>query len=137
MSEDKKIEELIKKYKEYFDNSNADVCKTIKGVWFFYRYDTKTDYFECFYRFNTADELKRIIESEIFYDMSYAIESTADNIVSNMKSYDINNCGSDWNYREHMDILISNLEDINRLSHVFEGLSKALSDVLSDKESNK
>ena len=70
MSEDEKIQELIEKYGGYFENSNADVCHTYKGIWFFFRFDPKYKNFECFIQFETAGQLKNIILGEIVDDIN-------------------------------------------------------------------
>ena len=60
MSEDEKIQELIEKYGGYFENSNADVCHTYKGTWFFFRFEPKYKNFECFIQFETDGQIKNI-----------------------------------------------------------------------------
>lgn len=44
LTEDQKIRQTIDQYSSYFENSDADVGHTKKGVWFFYEYDKEHDY---------------------------------------------------------------------------------------------
>lgn len=41
MNEEEKIKNVLDKYNKYFADTNSDVCHSIKGVWFFYQYDSK------------------------------------------------------------------------------------------------
>lgn len=81
MSEEKKIRGVLEAYKKYFEDTNSDVCHSIKDVWFFYQYDSKNDIYECFYQFTTAEELEKIIIGEMLESVNIALECTAEEIV--------------------------------------------------------
>lgn len=128
MSEDKKIEALIQQYKFIFDTTNADVCHTIKGVWFFYRYNEKYENYECFIRFKTADELKQIIIGEMVSDVNLGIELMADSIVENYNytNEDISGLGSLEGYQIAINKLVSNLDIVCSKFEVMENTLRGL-----------
>lgn len=126
MSEEEKIEQVIAKYKTFFEDSDADVSKSIKGVWHLFRYDEKNECYECFIRFKTADELERIILSEVANDMNIAMELTAETIAHRFGYSEINDTVMTSNYDENVRNLIFNLSAIEENLHLFEVVSKEL-----------
>lgn len=132
MSEDEKIQELIEKYGGYFENSNADVCHTYKGIWFFFRFDSKYKNFECFIQFETAGQLKNIILGEIVDDINTLIEVAADTIAHEYDYKEINEVTHGSDYEESINKLFYNLEVITKSTRMFEDVFKALSGILSE-----
>lgn len=131
MSEDEKIKELIKKYKGYFENSNADVCHTYKGKWFFFRFELKYKNFECFIQFDTAEQLKNIVLGEIVNDINLLIEVAADTIAHEYDYEDINDVASSCDYKGNVNKLSYNLEVLTKSTHMIEDVFKALSSILT------
>ena len=112
MPEDEKIQELIEKYGGYFENSNADVCHTYKGIWF----DPKYKNFECFIQFETAGQLKNIILGEIVT----LIEVATDTIAHEYDYKEINEVTYSGDYEESINKLFYNLEVFTKSTHMLE-----------------
>ena len=80
MDEGLKIKELLKKYEHFFQTTNADVTKSIKGQRFFYRIDDRSKEIFSVVEFETAKELEEIILHEIAFNLNTAIEVGIENI---------------------------------------------------------
>lgn len=70
-----KIEKIITDYRKLFDATDMDVARSIKGEWYFSRFNEEYGYYDCFVRFKTARELVEIILGELSLDLLLAIES--------------------------------------------------------------
>ena len=126
MSEDKKIEEVISKYQSFFDNSDADVSKSIKGIWHFYRYNEQYKNYDCFIRSKTANDLEHIIMSEVADDMNLALESIADTIFHSYGYENIEDVTKTSDYAENIKRLIFNLSAIGECVDLFQTVAKEL-----------
>lgn len=69
MDEKEKILRVMKKYGGYFRTEHRDVAFSTKGEYFFYAYSERYKNYEAFVRFNTAEELEKIIIGEIAEDI--------------------------------------------------------------------
>lgn len=74
MQEKKKIEKLLKEHKALFKITDMDVAQSLKGQWFFSRYNKEYDYYDCLVRFETAKELAEIILGELSIDIFSSID---------------------------------------------------------------
>lgn len=74
--ETKKIEKLLEKYKELFEATNMDVCRSVKGRWYFFRDNVEYGYYECFREFASAKELIHMIHNELMLDMSDTVDAS-------------------------------------------------------------
>lgn len=74
MTETEKIKCLIEKYKTLFETTDMDICQSMKGYWYFSRYNKEYNYYDCFTRFETAKELAEIMLGELGIDMFIAID---------------------------------------------------------------
>lgn len=74
MSEREKIEKLIEEYADLFKKTNMDICRSLKGKYFFFRFNKKYNNFECYSEFETAEELLKIIVGELAIDINYLLE---------------------------------------------------------------
>ena len=74
MSEKEKIKRILEEYKELFEVTDMDVAESIKGQWFFSRYNKEHDYFDVLTRFETAKELAEIILGELATDIFITID---------------------------------------------------------------
>lgn len=74
LTEDQKIEKLIKKYQPYLAMTDMDVCRSIKGKWYFFRYSEKYKTYEMFTQFETATELIEIVVGELCMDATFLVE---------------------------------------------------------------
>lgn len=130
MSEDKKIEYVLEKYKEYFNNSNSDVCHSNKGIWFFYQYDSKNDIYESFYQFTTAKELEKIIIGEIIETINIALECTAEAIVfannEPHKIIKVDDIPTDYDFSERVNKLAVNVKAVKQTMHLVEDAYQAI-----------
>lgn len=126
MPEDKKIGEVISKYQSFFDNSDADVSKSIKGVWHFYRYNEQYRNYDCFIRFNTANDLEHIIMSEVADDMNTGLEIVADTITNSYGYENIEDVTHTSDYDENVKRLIFNLSAIGDCVDLFQTVAKEL-----------
>lgn len=75
MTENEKIKKLIEEHKALFEATDMDVAESMKGQWFFSRYNEETDYYEALVRFQTAKELAEIIAGELSTDLLAAVDS--------------------------------------------------------------
>lgn len=139
MTEDEKIELVIKEYRGYLDNSNYDICHSIKGVWFFYLYDNVHNIYECFYKFITADELTQIITGEIINNVNMAVECTAEEIVSaNSKkcsSVNVDVTPDKYDLQDVVKEFMINIKAINHTMNLIENACKGV-EALNKKKFN-
>lgn len=80
MTEEMKIQEIIKKYQDFIHSSCVDITKSIKGKRFFYLVDEKSDELYCVVEFSTAEELEQIILREMADDLNLVIEVGVENL---------------------------------------------------------
>ena len=57
MTEKEKIVNLIETHKAILEATDMDVAESMKGQWFFSRYNKEFDYYDTLVRFETAKEL--------------------------------------------------------------------------------
>lgn len=126
MSEDKKIEKVISKYRSFLDNSDADISKSIKEVWHFYRYNKEYKNYDCFIRFKTASDLEHIILSEVADDMNLALESVADTITYSYGYENVEDVTKTSDYDENIKRLIFNLGAVGECVDLFQTVAKEL-----------
>jgi len=74
MTEKQKIKKLISKFKPLFEVTDMDVAESIKGEWFFCRYNPENKYYDVLARFETAEELAEIMLGEIASDVLTTID---------------------------------------------------------------
>ena len=136
MSKKEKIERVLDKYKKYFEDTGADVCHSIKGVWFFYQYDNKNDIYECFYKFDDAEELEKIIIGEILQTVNIAIECTAEEITfcnrKNLKMIDVDKISDDYDSNDRLKALAVNVEAIHKVMHLTDKAYKLVQSILKE-----
>ena len=130
MSEAKKIQAVIEEYKQYLDKTKYDVCRSNKGVWFFFEYDSKNDIYECFYRFSTAEELEQIIIGELIESINIALECMAEEIVfANRKKSQIVNVdyiSDNYDFNDRINELAVNIEAIKNTIHLVNDVYEAI-----------
>lgn len=80
MSENQKIKKLLEEYKALFEVTDMDVAESMKGQWFFSRYNKEHDYFDALVRFETAKELAEIILGELATDIFITIDCEPEGI---------------------------------------------------------
>ena len=78
LTEDEKIEKLIKKYQPYLSMTDMDICHSLKGKWYFFRYSQKHNSYEMFTEFETASELIEIVIGELCMDAAFLVEEEFD-----------------------------------------------------------
>ena len=74
MDESKKIKKLLEEYKALIEVTDMDVAESMKGQWFFSRYNKENDYYDALIRFETAKELAEIILGELAIDIFITID---------------------------------------------------------------
>lgn len=108
ISENEKIKKILDKHKNLFDATDMDVAQSMKGQWYFSRYNEEYDYYDCFVRFKTAKELAEIILGELALDILVTIDCEPEGITS------FGNFADDIEmkacYQPHIDCLIEYLE---------------------------
>lgn len=138
MNEETKIQSVIEEYQDYLNKTNSDVCHSIKGVWFFFRYDSKNNIYECFYQFFTADELERIIIGEIIESINIALECTAEEIVfANGKRpqvIDVDSILINYDFADRINELAVNIQAIKKTMHLVDDAYQAMLGIM--KKSN-
>ena len=78
MTEDEKIEKLIETYRPYLAMTDMDICHSLKGKWYFFRYSEKNGSYEIFTQFETATELIEIVIGELCMDATFLVEEEFD-----------------------------------------------------------
>ena len=111
MSEEKKIKLLIEKFKGILENTDMDICESVKGRWYFLRYDKEYKIYDKFLEFETAEELIEIIIGELSLDMTLTIEDEAD-----FPEYSYEDLAEivefEYDYKESIAILSAKLDKI-------------------------
>ncbi len=109
MKEKEKIQKILEEYKGLFEVTDMDVAESIKGQWFFSRYDKEHDYYDVLARFETAKELAEIILGELATDIFITIDCEPEEVPA------FNNFADDLEmkacYRPHIDRLIKYLAE--------------------------
>lgn len=82
MNEHEKIKKILEEYKALFDATNMDVAESVKGQWYFTRFNEEEGYYDCFVRFETAKELAEIILGELALDIFVTIDCEPETIGS-------------------------------------------------------
>lgn len=107
MHEHQKIKKILEEYKALFEVTNMDVAESIKGQWYFTRFNEEEGYYDCIIRFETAKELAEIILGELAMDILVTIDCEPET----MTSFD--NFADDVEmkacYQPHIDRLIQYL----------------------------
>lgn len=75
MNENEKIKKLLEEHKALFEVTDMDVAESMKGQWFFSRYNKEIDFYEVLVRFTTAKELAEIIAGELATDLLATVDS--------------------------------------------------------------
>ena len=78
LTEDEKIEKLIRVYRPFLDMTDMDICHSLKGKWYFFRYSERTGNYEVFTQFETAAELIEIVVGELSMDAMFLVEEDFD-----------------------------------------------------------
>lgn len=112
LTEDEKIQKVIEENEGFFQNTVSDVAQTKKGAWIFFEYDKEHNYYNCFFRFKTAQELEWIIAEVLADDMNILIETTAENIHHELADIDINDAAQSC-YDFSIPELMKNMEVLN------------------------
>ncbi len=73
MLEAEKIEEMIEQYKELFQATDMDICRSLKGKWYFFRFSKKCKSYDCYTEFETAEELLKLIIGELAMDITHLL----------------------------------------------------------------
>lgn len=138
MTEDEKIKRVIARYDSFFRSTISDVGHTKKGVWFFYEYDEEHDYYNSFFRFETAEELIQIIAEVAAEDINIMLEMAAENISREINDITIEiNDATESCYAPCIPNLLKNIEIFNneykksadRMEVIFQSLSRVLNEV--------
>lgn len=74
MREVEEIERMIDEYKELFAATDMDICRSLKGKYYFFRFSKRCKTYDCYTEFETAEELLKIIIGELAMDISYLLE---------------------------------------------------------------
>ncbi|MCI8373595.1 MAG: hypothetical protein HFI75_14620 [Lachnospiraceae bacterium] len=134
-TEDLKIMQMILRYDGFFKNTNADIGLTRKHVWIFYEYDREYQCCNSFFRFQTAEELKRIIAGMIAEDFNILIENTTENIHHSIKEIDMEDA-EQKDYSACIPELLSNIEVLNsemqKSAGMLDTIFQALSNILKE-----
>lgn len=104
MKESDKIKKILKEHKKLFEMTDMDVAESMKGQWFFSRYNKKDNYYDVFVRFKTAKELADIMLNELAIDILATIDcEPEDNPVLDNFADDVEMKAS---YQSHIERLL-------------------------------
>ena len=107
MQEREKINKLLEEYKALFEMTDMDVAESLKGQWFFSRYNKENDYYDALVRFETAKELAEIILGELAMDIFVTIDCEPEN-VPQFKNF-ADSLEMEASYQPHIERLIEYL----------------------------
>lgn len=109
MHEKEKIEKLIETHKALFDATDMDVAMSMKGKWYFSRYNEEFDYYDVIASFKTAKELANLLLGEIALDIFTTIDGEMEEPIS-YKNHadDLTDVDS---YKPHIERLIEYLKE--------------------------
>ena len=109
MTENQKIRKLVKEYKGLLKATNMDVAESVKGQWFFSRYDKRNDFYELLIRFETAMELAEIILGELSTDIFTSIDAAPE---ESPKPYNYaNDLDMEATYKPYIERLIAYMNE--------------------------
>lgn len=109
MTEKEKIKKLLKEHKSLLKVTNMDVAESMKGQWFFIRYDKENDFFEALVRFETAKELAEILAGELSTDILATIDAAPE---EPPKPYNFaNNLEMEACYKPYIERLIAYMNE--------------------------
>lgn len=115
MTEKEKVLQVIEKYKEFFDGEDGiDVAISAKGEFFFYSYAKELTYFDYFIKFQTAEELERIIIGNMVNDVNCIVEPFIDELEMQTRRIDSLNIEA-YDFREEVMKLSEHLESVERV----------------------
>lgn len=80
MQEKEKIKKLITEHRALFDVTDMDVAESMKGQWFFSRFNEEDDYYDSLVRFETAEDLAQIMLGEMAMDIFSTIDCEPEKI---------------------------------------------------------
>lgn len=137
MTEEEKIKEIIARYDSFFKYTVADVGHTKKGVWFFYEYDEEHDYYDSFFRFETAEKLMQLIAEVAVENVNIMLETAAENIFHGINDITTEiNEASESCYAPCIPNLLKNMEIFNKeykkSAERMEGIWRALAGILME-----
>jgi len=104
MNEYDKIKKLLEEHRELFEVTDMDVAQSLKGQWYFSRFNKEDGYYDCFVRFETAKELAEIMLGELAMDIFATIDCEPEEkpVIGNFADdVDMKAC-----YQPHIDRLI-------------------------------
>ena len=90
MDENQKIKQLLEKHKALFELTDMDIAQSLKGEWFYSRYNKEMDYYDALVHFNTAKELAEIMLGEMAVDFFATIDEEVDTPYDTNLADDIN-----------------------------------------------
>lgn len=88
MDENDKIKQVVQKYDSYFMNFSGDVAHTTSGSWLFFEYDKVSEDYDGFIRFNTAEELEKIVIDKLANGVICIFETVAENMHQSFRKLD-------------------------------------------------
>lgn len=80
MTEENKIETLLRQYNPFFEATTADITVSIKGRRFFFFTDSESGLLYSIAEFTTAEELEQILLHEMANELNMAIENSIEEI---------------------------------------------------------
>lgn len=134
MSEESKIQNIIKQYEDFFKNSSADIASTIKGERFFYLTDEVSGEISNLVRFKTAKELEQIILHEITDDLNFSLEVGLENISTDINERDIahEHCEFGYSLIRLADSLDTIQKEFNKWDSKIQSSLKGLNTFISN-----
>lgn len=134
MDEKEKILRVMKKYGGYFGTEHRDVAFSTNGEYFFYAYSERYENYEAFVRFNTAEELEKIIIGEIAEDIECVMAVATEDCYMRMQEveneviYD-----GDYNFGYHVTKVAGFLEvfqkEYERFNEQIGNIEKSLKNI--------
>lgn len=102
------IKKIVARHKDLFKVTDMDVAESVKGEWFFMRYNREDEYYDTLIRVETARELAECMVGEMAMDIFSIIDSTPD-MLEKFHNF-ANDLEMETYYRTHIDRLLEYIE---------------------------
>lgn len=137
--EKEKILQVVEKYKDYFNEWDADVAFGVNGKNIFYVLSGKE--FETFLFFQTADQLEKIILGTLAENIDIILDAGIDEIFMGFSAEDADE-KSEKSIENYLPVLVRRMEVLckarenwsNMLQKTFNSLKNVCADLVEGKE---
>lgn len=136
IAEKEKILQIVKKYKDYFNEWDADVALGVNGKHIFYVLASRKE-FETFLFFQTANQLEKIILGTLAENLDIILDAGIDEIFMGFTADDVDE-KSEKSIENYLPLLVKRLDVLckaeknwsNMLQKTFNSLKNVCSEIV-------